>query len=111
MGSQIIFIVNASFLSWDDAHTRILKSFFNKEDADRYVEKADRILTAMSKHVSEAFTKTRLEYAEDMSYEEYSAAVEDYEQTEDYQRSLNIWAAHSDLQSFNRCYITEVEII
>jgi hypothetical protein len=110
MNKQTIFIVEASFGSWDDAHTRVLKAFFTKEDAEQYVTKAERVLTAMSKHITEAFAKTRLEYTENMSYEEYSAAVDVYEQTSEYNKALDIWTAHTYLESFNRCFICEIEI-
>jgi hypothetical protein len=91
---QTIFIVQASFGSWDDAYTRVLKAFFTKEDADRYVAKADKILTAMSEHIAEAFTKTRYEH----------------KQTPEYQKALDTWGAHTDMENFNRCFIEEIEI-
>ena len=107
---QTIFIVEASFGSWDDAHTRVLKAFFTKEDADRYVAKADRILTAMSEHIAEAFAKTRLDIDKFTTYEEYIVESEIHEQTPEYQKALDIWSAHTDFEGFNSCFIEEIEI-
>ena len=107
---QTIFIVEASFGSWDDFYTRVLKAFFTKEDAEQYVAKAERVIGAMSKHVKNAIAKTRLKYTENMPYEEFSAAVDAYEQTPEYQTALNIWSAHTGMESFNRCSIEEIEI-
>jgi hypothetical protein len=109
---RIIFIVEASFGSWDDAYTRVLKAFFTKEDAEQYKAKAERVIRAMSKHVTEAFTKTktkfkRLDYD---SSDEYWAAVDKYEQTPEYQIALSTWSAHADFQGFNKCSIEEIEI-
>jgi hypothetical protein len=107
---QTIFIVEASFGSWEDAHTRVLKAFFTKEDADRYVAKADKILTAMSEHIAEAFAKTSLDSGKFITYEEYVEASEMYEQTPEFQKALDIWCAHSEMENFNRCFIEEIEI-
>jgi hypothetical protein len=107
---QTIFIVEASFGSWEDAHTRVLKAFFTKEDADRYVAKADKILTAMSEHIAEAFAKTSLDSGKFITYEEYVIESEIYEQTPEYQKALDIWSAHSEMENFNRCFLQEIEI-
>ena len=107
---QTIFIVQASFGSWEDAHTRVLKAFFTKEDADQYVAKADRILTAMSEHIADAFAKTSIDSGKYMTYEEYVEASEIYEQTPEFQKALDIWSAHTDMENFNRCFIEEIEI-
>jgi hypothetical protein len=110
MSKQTIFIVEASFGRWEDAYTRVLKAFFTKEDAEQYVAKAERVIGAMAKHVAAANAKTRLEYIKNMPYEEYSAAVDAYVQTPEYQTALNIWCAHSEMENFNRCSIEEIEI-
>jgi hypothetical protein len=109
---QTIFIVEASFGSWEDAHTRVLKAFFTKEDADRYVAKADKILTAMSEHIADAFAfaKTSLDSGKFITYEEYAEASEIYKQTPEFQKALDIWGAHTDMENFNRCFIQEIEI-
>lgn len=107
---QTIFIVEASFGSWDDAHTRVLKAFFNKEDAEQYVTKADKILTAMSEHIAEAFSKTILDSGKFTTYEEYVVESEIYEQTPEFQKALDIWSAHTDMENFNQCFIEEIEI-
>ena len=107
---QTIFIVEASFGSWDDAYTRVLKAFFTKEDAEQYVAKADKILTAMSEHIAEAFAKTRLDIDKFTTYEEYVVESEIHEQTPEYQKALDIWSAHTDFEGFNRCFIEEIEI-
>lgn len=107
---QTIFIVEASFGSWDDAYTRVLKAFFTKEDAEQYVTKAERVIEAMSKHVAAADAKTKLEYTGRKSNEEYWAARDAFEQTPEYQKALDIWCAHTDFEGFNRCFIEEIEI-
>ncbi len=58
---QKIFIVLGIFSSWDNYHTRIFKAFYNKEDAEKYVEKADRILKKMFDYIEGAFKKTSIQ--------------------------------------------------
>jgi hypothetical protein len=87
-----IFLVKASFSSWDSHYNRNLKAFHKKEDADEYITKADRVLGAMSEHVARAFKNT------------------DDEDSPTYLLSMNQWAAHSNLGEFNRCMIEEIEI-
>lgn len=87
-----IFLVTASFSSWDSYHTRNLKAFYKREDADEYAKKADRVLGAMSDHVAKAFSDT------------------DDEDSPTYHRSLAIWSAHTNLEEFNRCSIEEIGI-
>jgi hypothetical protein len=107
---QTIFLVKASFSSWDDHHVRTLKAFYNDTDAQAYKSKAERVFTAMSKHIKEAFHKTNPEYREGMSYEELSETMYEHEQTPEYQKALDIWSAHTDFEGFNRCFLQEIEI-
>lgn len=106
-----VFIVSGSFSDWDDYHTRIFKAFHNIEDAEKYVEKANRILQAMSKHIEEAYKNTDLEFDEDITSEEMSKALDEYEETDEYKKALAVWGAHQNLQRFNECYIQEIEIL
>lgn len=113
MNQQKIFIVSGSFSSWDDYHTRIFKAFYNKEDAEKYAEKADRILKAMANHIAEANYKTNIEFEneDDMTIEEMSKAMDDYEQTDTFKKALAIWSAHQNLDEFNQCHIEEITIL
>ncbi len=104
MENKIIYIVLGSFSSWDDYHTRIFKAFYKKEDAEKYVEKANRILKAMANHIAEASKKTSMDFD---SFDEY----EEFENTDEFKKALAIWSAHSSLQEFNECKIEEVSII
>jgi hypothetical protein len=107
-----VFIVSGSFSDWDDYHTRIFKVFHNIEDAERYVEKANRILKAMSDHIAEAYNNTDIDFDdEDITIEEADKLCYEYEQTYKFKKDLAIWGAHQNLQRFNNCYIQEVEII
>jgi hypothetical protein len=111
MKPEKIYVVSGSFSDWDDHHTRIFKAFYNKEDAEKYKQKADRILKAMSNHISEALKRTQLELEnDDMSIEEWSKAIDEYEQTDEFKLALDIWNGHSGLESFNECDIEEIII-
>jgi hypothetical protein len=87
-----IFLVTASFSSWDSYHTRNLKAFYKREDADLYAKKADRVLGAMSDHIAKAFSDA------------------DDEDSPTYNLSLNTWSAHSNLEEFGQCSIEEIRI-
>jgi hypothetical protein len=87
-----IFLVTASFSSWDSHHARNLKAFYKREDADEYANRADRVLGAMRDHIAKAFSDT------------------DDEDSPTYHLSLDIWSAHSNLEEFNRCSIEEIGI-
>ena len=104
MNQQKIFIVSGSFSSWDDYYTRIFKAFYNKEDAEKYAEKADRILKAMADHIAEASKKTSIDFDPFDDYEEF-------ENTDEFKKALDIWSAHSSLQEFNNCQIEEITIL
>jgi hypothetical protein len=90
-----IYIVKGSFSSYDDYRMEIFKAFYKKEDAEKYVEKAERVLKAMSEHIADSFKKTR---TLDETSKEYALA-------------LDIWSEHQNLEEFNRCFIEEVTIL
>lgn len=107
-----VFIVSGSFSDWDDYHTRIFKAFHKIEDAEKYIEKANIILKAMSNHIAEAYKNLDLDFDdEDITSEEMSKYLKEYEQTDKYKKALAIWGAHQSLERFNECYIQEIEII
>jgi hypothetical protein len=110
MNQDKIYIVIGSFSSWDSQYTRTFRAFYKMEDAQDYVEKANRVLTAMSNHIAEAFNKTDLVFDEDLDSDEMSRALKEYEETDAYKKSLNVWGAHQNLEEFNRCYVEELEI-
>ena len=95
-----VYIVIGTFSNYDSGYERNLKAFSSREDAIKYSEKANRVLGEMSKHIARAFEKTK----DDINYDEY-------EQTQDYQLALNIWAFHHNLEEFNKCMIQEIELI
>jgi predicted ArsR family transcriptional regulator len=107
---KTIFLVKASYSSWDDHHIKVLKAFYNDIDAQVYSTKAERILKAMSEHIAEAWRKTKPEYKDDISYEEMAQIIDEYEQTSEYLKALDVWSAHTDLEEFNCCFIEEIEI-
>jgi hypothetical protein len=112
MKPEKIYVVSGTFSSWDDYHTRIFKAFYNKEDAEKYKQKADRILKAMANHIAEALNRTKLEFGDDNtgSFKEMWEAIEEYEKTDEFKLALDIWNGHSGLESFNRCKIEEIII-
>jgi hypothetical protein len=110
MNPDKIYIVIGSFSSWDSKYTRVFRAFYSKEDAEKYVVKADRVLGAMSKHIEEAFNRTNPDFDEDLSGDELSKAMDDYEETDEYNKALAIWGAHQNLEEFNRCSIEELKI-
>lgn len=105
-----IHIIVGDFSSWDSHYTRNICAFYSREDAEKYIEKANRILKNFSKYVQDAFDRTKLEFEEDTSHEAMVMLLKEYEKTEKYQYALSVWGAHSDFQEFNHCYIEEVEI-
>jgi hypothetical protein len=107
---KTIFLVKASYSSWDDHHIKVLKAFYNDIDAQTYADKAERILTAMSEHIAEAFQKTKPKGLDGMSYEEMAQIMDEYEQTPEYLKALDVWSVHTDLEEFNCCFIEEIEI-
>jgi hypothetical protein len=106
-----IYLAYASFKDWDCYNVRLLKAFYKQKDAEKYVKKANRVLKLMSNHVLDAFNKTDVDIDDDIDFEELSKLSDEYEQTETYKRALNIWAAHSNLEGFNECYIEEITVI
>lgn len=107
---QTIFLVKASYSSWDSHHIKVLKAFYNDVDAQAYVAKAERILTAMSEHIAEAYQKTKPKGFYDVPYEEMAQIMDEYKQTPEYLKALDIWSVHTDLEEFNSCFIEEIEI-
>jgi hypothetical protein len=106
MNQQKIFIVSGSFDSYDDKYTRIFKAFYSKEDAEKYAEKADRILKAMVTHINESRKIVSRSFS-NMSDEEFTI----FEKTEEYNIALNMYCAHPELSEFNHCYIEEITIL
>lgn len=108
-----IYVVSGTFSDWDDYYTRIFKAFYNKEDAEKYKQKADRILKAMTNHIAEAFEKTKLKFDDNNmgSFKEMWQAIEEYEKTDEFKLALDIWSGHSNLKSFNQCKIEEIDIV
>lgn len=89
-----IYIIIGDFSRWDSHYKRVLRAFYNKEDAEKYVEKANRVLGAFSKYVQDANESTD-------KFEEDSI---------EYLLYLNIWSYHSEFEEFNKCSIEEIEI-
>ena len=109
MKKEKIYVVSGTFSNSDDYRTKIFKAFYNKEDAEKYAQKADRILKAMAKHTVEMarIAWTYYDDIADMTQEE----MHKYEKSDELTSALNIWCAHSNLQSFNKCRIEEITIL
>lgn len=109
MKQEKIYVVSGIFSNSDDYRTKIFKAFYNKEDAEKYVQKADRILKAMVKHIVEMarIAWTYYDDIADMTQEE----MRKYEKSDELTTALNIWSAHSNLHSFNKCRIEEIKIL
>lgn len=112
MDKQKIYIIQASFSSYDSHYFRTIKAFFRREDAEKYIIKANRVLGEMSIHIDKA---TRMRKIDDelfigLSYEEIKVRLDEIESSEEYLKALAIWDAHSNIEEFNECKIIEIEI-
>lgn len=109
---QKIYIVKASFSSWDSYYERSIRAFYKIEDAEKYVEKANRVLGAMSSHIDKATEMRNLDNIifDGLSHDEILEKLDEIENSAEYIKALQIWDAHSNLEEFNKCKIIELEI-
>jgi len=108
-----IYLVKGDFGSWGMHHTRNLKAFNNKEKAEKYVEKANKILSNFSYHLEKMYRleEERNKSFIDMTEEEIEIAYGEIEETPEYKNASVIYHCHWNLQEFNECKIEEIELI
>lgn len=95
-----IYIVHSRF-----EHYNYTKVFSTLEKAEKYKEKATRVFTLMSEHISTNWHKTETCLDDDGNYIE---ALEIG--TPEYELALDIWDAHTNLEHFKCCVIREFEV-
>jgi hypothetical protein len=107
-----VYVVVGTFSDWDDYSERNLKAFIKKECAENYVEKANRVLGAMSKHIKKLQNLQRLDKPEydGLSVEEILDRQDKLEETVEFKLALKIWGCHWKLRDFNECKIQEIEL-
>lgn len=110
---NIVYVVLGTFSSWDSYHERNLKAFKDKDEADEYVVKANRVLANMSNHIAKLQELQDLDKEEydDMSVDEIMDAQDKIEETEEFKLAIKVWGFHRGLQEFNECKIDEIELI
>lgn len=113
LNQNTIYIVIGKFSSWDSYHERNLKSFKRKEDAEKYVDKANRVLTKFSSHIATSYNmeqsiKDSIKTEKDM--ETYHERIKELYNSDKFKWAEKLEMCHSRLEEFNECYIQELEL-
>ncbi len=98
--SKEIYLVVATFGSYDDYGTVNIKSFHKKEDAERYSEKYKRVIKSISDFCAECW-RVVSEEMDDVPNEEYDNWFE-----------VKVWAKYnSTVANFNLTKIETIELL
>lgn len=107
-----VYIVIGTFSNWDSYHERNLRAFYDMETAEKYAEKANRILKAMSQHIAKMNIMQYLDRPEyeDMEVKDIIAAQDLIADSAEFKLAVKVWSAHMHIQEFNECKIQEIKI-
>jgi len=100
---KTIYLIEGNFGSWDLHHTSIIKAFYNKEDADEYKERIERIFFKYQKIIATRFEKAD-KYLERQGEKDFSFDFDIYDKLEE---EAN---AHFFINDFNGCDIKLIKI-
>jgi len=106
-----IYIVIGMFNFWE-TFDRNLRAFYTRESAEKYAEKATRVLKAMSEHVDKMNRMQSLDKPEyeELEVEEILKLQEELEESDEFLLASKVWGVHHNLQDFLNCKIEEIEI-